>query len=192
MDIVNTTNLTNASILTSKSLVNSVITNAVWAFCILLLGLILGKIAENLLRRIFSELELNKFVEKTTNLEVKLDEIIAGSVGKILYFVAIVLALNQLGLTANILNIITITVMIIVIILVLLSMKDFVPNAIAGLRLHRMNTFSEGDELTVDRTTGIVRSHTLLETIIVTKTGDVIHIPNTHLFKNKFRVKHSE
>jgi len=192
MDIIPSTNITAATPFASNSFLNSFVTNAVWAFCILLLGLIIGKILENLLKKIFAELEINKFVEKTTNLEMKIDEIIATIASKICYFIAIVLALNQLGITAWVLNIITITVMVIVIILVLLSMKDFVPNAIAGLRLHKMNMFAQGDELTIDKTKGIVRSHTLLETTILTKSGDVIHIPNTYLFKSKFKVKRTE
>lgn len=177
---------------TADALFSSVFTRVVWAFVILLVGLVLGKIIEKITYRILSAFEINEATEKLFRIPIKLDALISGILGKASYIIAILLALNTLNLTGIALNTISTIVMILVIILVFLGLKDFVPNSFAGLILHAKRSFREGDYVCVDRVCGTVTEFGFLETVLKAKNGDIIHIPNVYFFSKKVKVENKQ
>ncbi len=177
---------------TANVLFSSVFTKIVWAFVILIISLVLGKIAEKFIQRLLAEFKINEATEKFIKIPVKLDELIAGIVSKVIYIIGIILALNALSLTGIILNTIAIVVMILVIILIFLGLKDFIPNSFAGLILHAKRSIHEGDYVCVDRICGTVRSFELLQTRLETKNGDMIYIPNVYFFSRKIKITYKE
>ena len=50
-----------------------------------------------------------------------------------IYFIAIIMALNQVGLTSAILNMLSGAVILLILISMILAIKDFVPNMVAGI-----------------------------------------------------------
>ncbi len=174
---------------TADILFSSVFTRIVWAFVILILALVIGKIFERFCARILRELELNTAVQRISGFPIKMDEMIAGTLGKIIYIIGIVLALNQLGLTSVIFNAIAIGIMVLVIVLVILGIKDFFPNMIAGVLLSAKKLVRKGDYVCVEKTCGTITEITLLDTHIVTKGGDNVHIPNSYFLRQKVFVR---
>jgi small-conductance mechanosensitive channel len=102
--------------------------------------------------------------------------------------VAIVFALDQLGITAFVLYIIIGLLALVIAAAFVLSIKDFIPNFIAGWRLSRKKLFAVGDTVTIGSVTGKVKEAGLLETKLQSRK-DVIHIPNSILFKQEIRVR---
>ncbi|HLP80002.1 MAG TPA: mechanosensitive ion channel domain-containing protein [Acidobacteriota bacterium] len=189
--VVAAANTTNESVLplAADAIVGSLVTKFLWALLILFCGIFLGKLVQRLIHKVLLELEVNKFIEQTTHLQIRFDEIIASFLGKLIYIFAILIALNSLGVTSTIINILSIGVMALALILIVLGIKDFIPNLISGIILHKKRYLAEGDSVEIDRIKGTVTSFELLETQVQTKNGDILHIPNSYLIKSKIRIK---
>ncbi len=169
----------------ASKILEPVINNVLVALIILLIGLILGRIAGRLIQKFFQELSLNSLFKKTTGINTSIEDIIGYGVRYTVYLLFIVIALNQLGLTSPVLIMLSGAVLITVVILIFLGIKDFIPNFISGLALHRRGFILEGDTIKVRGMEGKVIGITLLETRIKTKKGDIIAVPNLILTRNE-------
>lgn len=170
------------------SIVNHFFARFIVAVIIILIGFIIGRILGRLTHKFLKEIELNNILKKAS-INAKLEEVISHFVTYFIYFITVIWALNEMGLTVTILNLISIAALIIIIISILLAIKDFIPNAFAGLRILRKERIKEGSKVIIDSIDGKVKKITLLETIIETKKGDKIHIPNATLFKKELIIK---
>ena len=183
MVIINNTSFITNSINVLPKILSSVFTKLVVAVIIVLIGLVLGKILGKFVQKALHEIELNKIIKKAAGIKASVEEIISTSLSYFIYFIFIVMALNQLGITTVVLHMISGVILIIIIISILLSIKDFMPNMFAGLFIHQKRFIKEGDILKVDNTEGKVVHINLVETKIETKHGDIIYIPNSLLTK---------
>ncbi len=185
MEPVNNSSVIADSINFFPKILSSVFNQLVVAVIIVLMGLVLGKILGKLTQKALHEIELNKIIKKAAGIRASVEEIISISVSYFIYFIFIIMALNQLGITTVVLHMISGAILIIIIISVLLSVKDFMPNMFAGLFIHQKRSIKEGDIIKVDNTQGKVVHINLVETKIETKQGDIIYIPNSLLTKKK-------
>jgi hypothetical protein len=151
----------------------------------LLVGLLIGKISLKLLR----ELDVNTLLKNYVGFDMKLDEVISKGLTWAIYVLTVLLVLYQLGVATFVVNTISIFIILLAIILVTISMKDFVPNFFAGLRLARRDFFTVGDIVRVDRFEGKIVDIELLEVLVETKAGDVLIVPSSYLLHNVVRVK---
>lgn len=158
------------------------------AVIVLLIGFIIGKVAGRLAQRGFREVELNRILGKA-GIKFGMEEFIGHAIEYLIYFIAIVVALDQLGVTAIALYIVIIAVLVVLAAAFILSIKDFIPNFIAGIRLNYKKPYAVGDIITVGSVTGKVREIGLLETKLVNKSGDIIHIPNSNIMRQEVRVR---
>jgi len=170
------------------SIINYFFARFIVAVIIILIGFIIGRILGRLTHKFLKEIELNNILKKA-NINLKIEELISHFVTYFIYFVTVIWALNEMGLTTTILNMISAAALIIIIISILLAIKDFIPNAFAGFRIFRKERIKEGSKVVVDNIEGKVKKISLLETIIETKKGDKIHIPNATLFKKELIIK---
>ncbi len=158
--------------------------NLIAAIVILLLGLVIGRFLGNLTKRILHELELDKLLKEQTRFKIPLEQFFGSIVKFIIYFTAIIFALNQLGLQTAILNIILIIILVSLVIFIILAVKDFIPNLVAGLFLHQKRNIKPGERIEVNNLEGEIVSVTLVETKLRTKSGEIVYIPNSVLTKN--------
>ncbi|MBU1199653.1 MAG: mechanosensitive ion channel family protein [Nanoarchaeota archaeon] len=159
--------------------VTPVVTKIVIAVLILLIGLIIGKLIGNLLRRLLNEIQLDKQFRTTIGLKFSLEKTISGFVMYFIYFIAIVMALNSLGLTTAILHMISAAIIVIIVVSFILAVKDFFPNFIAGIRIRNKKLFNAGDEIQIKEVRGKISSIDFLETRIITKYNEEVIIPNS-------------
>lgn len=164
-----------------QGVVNKIIVSVI----ILLIGFIIGKLASKLVQKFLREVELNKVMKKAAGIKVSLEEIITYFVKYFIYFVFIIMALNQIGLTTTILHMLSGAVILIIIVSVFLGIKDFVPNFIAGIFIHSKEFIKEGDYIKVKDLEGRIEKINMVETVIKTKSGDHIFIPNSMLTKQE-------
>ena|SRR3989344_5390245 len=154
------------------------------AIIILLLGFVVGKIVGRAVTRLLHGMELNNIL-KSAGVKNPLEGTLGALVSYLIYFVAIILALNQLNVASLVLYIILITVVVIIVISFLLSVKDFLPNFFAGLFIYRHGAIKEGDLIQVNGTKGKILHISITETQVETDEGDMVFIPNSSLTKNK-------
>jgi small-conductance mechanosensitive channel len=159
--------------------------NLIAGIIILLIGLVVAAIVSKLLKRLLHELEVDKILKEQGGIKVPIEDILSTITKYLIYFIALIMALAQLGLEAVILYIILIVILLILVILIILAFKDFIPNFSAGFFIHQKGMIKKGDYIKINSTEGKVINVGLIETEIETKTGDRIYIPNSILTKNR-------
>lgn len=160
-------------------------TNFAVAIIILLAGLILGRLVGRFIHKVLEEIELNKILKRTTGIKFAIDEILANLVTFVIYFIAIVVALDQLGLASTLLKIVSVAIMIVIIASILLGVRDFFPNILSGIFIAQRRFLNKGDQVKVGGIEGEIIEVNIVETRIRTKTGDIIYIPNSVLAKKE-------
>lgn len=167
-------------------LYNNYFAKLIAAIVILLIGIFVGRFCGNLLKKILNELNTDKIL-KEGGVKVPIEEFFGNALKYLIFFAAIIMALNQLGLATTVLYIILIVILIIIIILIILAFKDFVPNVTAGFFIHQKRNLNVGDFISVNDVNGEIITINLVETKIKTKNGDIMYIPNSMLTKNNVR-----
>ena len=155
------------------------------AIIIILIGFIIGRILGKFLEKLLYEIELNKLIKEATGIKFSLAEIVGMIVKYLTYFIFIVIALNQIGITTIVLNMITGAVFILLILAIFLGIKDFIPNFIAGLSIISRGNIKKGDLIQVNSTKGRIQNISLMQTLVKTSKGDIIFLPNSLLTKHK-------
>ena len=159
------------------------------AIVIILIGFITARVLSKLTRKALHELETDKILKEQAGVKVPLEEFFASLVKYLTYFVAVIFALNQLGLTTVVLQIILFVALAILVGFIILAFKDFIPNITAGFFMHLKRMINEGDYIKFKEIEGKVIHVGLVETKIETKNKDIVYIPNSILTKNEVIVK---
>lgn len=175
-------------VLLAKKIFTGVYVNLVAAAIIVLIGFIIGKLASRLVYKILRELEVRS-VLKQAGVTAPVERYASAAVAYLIYFIAIIMALNQLKIGTLVLSMIVGAVLIILIVSFILSVKDFMPNLMAGISLYRSGGIRKGDLIETQGVTGRIIRITLAKTKIQTKEGDVVHIPHMVMMKRGFTKK---
>jgi small-conductance mechanosensitive channel len=176
----------NASVIGNiQHVISSVTTNFVVAIIILLAGVILGRLVGRFIHKMLEEIEINRLLKRTTGIRFAMDEILANLVTFVIYFVSIVVALDQIGLASPLLRVISIAIIVMVIVSILLGVRDFFPNILAGIFIAQRRFLNKGDLVRVGGIEGEIIEVNIVETRIKTKKGDIIYIPNSILTKKE-------
>lgn len=171
------------------SIISQTTANIAAAIIIILIGLVLGRFLGKAIQKVLNELETNKLLKAKANINIDLEEFVGSTIKYIIYFIALILSLNQVGLTPLILKIILIIILILMIIFIVLAVKDYIPNVVAGFILHQKKVLKEGNIILFKDIEGKVIHISLIETRIETKNGDIIFIPNSVLMKKEIVIK---
>jgi len=156
------------------------------ALIIVAAGFIIGRIAGKITKKTILALEFKELLHKAgAHIE---PEVIGEHIVKyVIYVGAIIIALNELGITPVVLNIIFAGIIAVILIAIFLSMKDFVPNLISGIYILGFKKFEIGDTIKINNVKGVVTEITLLETIL--KSGNhQIMIPNSKITKSEIDI----
>jgi small-conductance mechanosensitive channel len=150
---------------------------------IFIVGLIIGKILGKIVEKLILNLGITEVIQKITTLSIKTEKIVAEIVSYVIYFLGFVMALNQIGITTTVLNILSGAVLVLVLIVIFLSVKDIIPNIVAGFLIHGKSLINEGDTIKIHDIEGKVIQTNLVETRIETQSKDIIFVPNARLVK---------
>ncbi|MBC8500549.1 MAG: mechanosensitive ion channel [Nanoarchaeota archaeon] len=163
---------------------NQLLIKIVTAIIILLIGFIIGRIVGRIILKLLKEIEFDKTIRKATGYQASFSALLSKSSSYFIYFLAILMALESLGLTPFVLNMISVVILLIVGISVILAIKDFIPNFIAGYSVRKKGLYKQGDRIKVGKVEGKITKISLLDTHVVTKKKDMIVIPNSYFIKN--------
>ena len=152
---------------------------------ILVVGIIIGRLVGKVVYRVLHELKLNSLIRKTTKIKISIEKVFASSIAYFIYFITLIMALTNLGLTTTVLNILIIAVIVIFILTLFFVIKDFFPNIIAGIFMQQKNTIKEGDYIKIGDKEGKIKNINIIETTIVTDKEDIIYVPNSLLLKKE-------
>lgn len=164
----------------------SILLHIVVAIVIGTVGIFLGRAFGRVARGIIERLDLSKELNRAG---IKFHpEIFAENIVKyIIYVAAFIIALNYLGITPIILNIIFVGLITIIILAMFLSLKDFIPNIISGIYIISTSKIKKGEYIKVHGVSGRVHDISLTETTIVSK-GNKIIIPNSIIMREQIEI----
>ncbi len=162
-----------------KDAFTGVVSQLLIALVIFFIGVIVGKFVGKVVTQILHQFNVDYFIKKTTGVKFSLEEIIGVFTRYFVYFIAMIMALNQLGLTTTMFLIIFTALIVLVVISIILGIKDFVPNFIAGIMIKQKSFINLNDLIRIKDIEGKVISINLIETLVENKHGDIIYIPNS-------------
>jgi len=154
---------------------------------IIFTGIIIGKILGRIVRKFLKELDFDVFIKKSFNFKHATNKI-SSLISWIIYVAALLVALNNVGLTTTVFNVLFSVVIITVAISLLIGLKDLIPNFIAGLSLKKDDKLKEGFFIEVDGSKGKIISLGFVETILKNSKGEEIILPNYFLKNNRVKI----
>ncbi len=164
----------NASVFIVKIIISIVI---------FIIGLILGKFTGNFIKRILTELEARKLLEKRFKISNLIEEKTGNTVKYLIYLISLIIALNELGLISTTAFILFIIFVAIIVIFVLAAVKDFIPNFISYFKIKNNKNFKKNSRIKLNNIQGYVINVNWHETKVKSKNG-IIYIPNYLLYKD--------
>jgi len=105
----------------------------------------------------------------------------------IIYALAIIAALNRLGIIETVISIASIIALSIVIIILFLQSKDFISNTAAKI-IYPERHLAPGKKIKIDGISGEILKAGLTEVKVRTDKGNIIIFPNSYLLKRPFKV----
>jgi small-conductance mechanosensitive channel len=149
---------------------------------IILFGFIVGRIVGRLIFRGLKELELERFFRKTSH---SFEEGVAQVIEYIIYVVTVLIALDTAGILVYLLSSIAGIIVLILALSALLSFRDFVPNLFCGLILKHKKSICVGECIVLGNIVGKVTKFGFLSTQLITKSGDVLSVPNCFVLRKR-------
>jgi small-conductance mechanosensitive channel len=151
------------------------------ALVIILFGLVIGKILEGMLRRLFSRIELDERLTKVFGARRNYARAIRRSIVRIIYVVTVIIALGTLSVLSEVFTLLLLLIVFVVLVSWVLAGIEVVPNFLARGALTRKG-IRVGDEIVVMHSTGVIQGRvldlTLTDVRLKRKNGDIFFIPN--------------
>src|SRR3989344_8049952 len=156
------------------STIQSISINLIVSILIIFLGLIFGRFLGNLTKRILSELEADRLIKKHSPLELKAENVLGNLVKYASYIIAIIIALNQLGITGIVLIAVLFLAAIIAAGILLFDIRDFSHNLIVGLFSKKRKMLQVDQEISISNVKGKIVDISITEIKVKTKNEDII------------------
>lgn len=167
------------------NLLRPILSKAVVAVVVLLVGFIIGKLAGKTVHWVLRTAEINKRWKELTGMSWRIESFISAMISGAIYFIVIVMALTVLGLSGIIAKIISFGLICLIFISLILALKDFIPNYIDGLRLYKR--IKQKDTIIIENMKGQVEEVTWTDVKIAAENGDILYIPNSLFLKKGFK-----
>jgi small-conductance mechanosensitive channel len=158
------------------------------------IGVVATKILTDALRAFFHRPEIKKVILDMGYEEPVIDFVLV-MLRYVFYFMTFIVALSQFGFATIVFDILIIIIAFFVVVLIVYTLKDFIPNAAAGIYLGRVKSIKKGDIITVGVYHGKIEDFNLMTTTLQDETGRITIIPNANLTRkeiiiHKQKLKH--
>lgn len=150
------------------------------ALIVFFVGFIIAKLTARILKKLLAEAELNRILESAGFKPIS--NSIASLVQYVIYTVTLFIILQQFGLTKIVLIIVVIIAFLVFAFSLLLAVRDFVPNAVAGLWLRKKLRPYIGKNIKIGNVKGRLKRVGVVSSII--KDEEEYHVP--HLYASKY------
>ncbi|MCD6547307.1 MAG: mechanosensitive ion channel [Nanoarchaeota archaeon] len=148
------------------------------------IGMIITKLVTDVLNNFLRQKHIRKVISNLGYEEPIIDLIVL-MVRYVFYFVTFIIALSQFGFAKFVFDVIIILIALFLIAIVLFSLKDFIPNAAAGIYLSTVKAIKKGDVLKIGNYYGKVVSIDLVNITLEDKEGRLTIIPNSSVVKKE-------
>lgn len=165
-----------------------VLTNVVAGILVIGFGIIVGNIISIVVKRVLQSFEIEKILSNF-GIGFPLEEFVSSIIKYGTYIAGLVLGVGFLGLEKIFLYGVLFIILGLLIGFVLLSLKDFIPNFIAGLIILIKGKIRIGEIVEIDTIEGKVIHVDMVEAKIRTPDGDVVVMPNVLIMRSMITKK---
>ena len=151
---------------------------------IFIAGLFLGNVLGNLTKRLVRKINLNGNLKKTLGVDFDPENIAYKFVKYTIIIIATIAALIQIGIAISVMNFLLFVFAGIILISFSLALRDFVPNAVAGLYIISTKKLVKGEKIKFKDFDGTIKKINLLNTQLDMTSKNTMLIPNSYLIKN--------
>lgn len=166
-------------------LVRPVLSKTVVALIVVLIGFIVGKLVGKTLQWFLHAMDINGRWKELTGTSFRVEQFLSGVLSIGFYFITIVMALNVLGLSGIITEVMSFGIISIILISIILATKDFIPNYMDSFRIYRR--IHPHDIIVVDAVKGKVEELTWTDVKVVAENGDILYVPHSVFLKKGFK-----
>jgi len=157
---------------------------------IMLVGFFIGSFAGKVVRKALSLLNLDQFIRRVFKANVPLESFFGFITSSAIYLIAIILALNQIGIASFVFRIISAVLVLLMLISIGLYIRDILPNFLAGINIISTRKIKVGDWVRIDdKTEGDVVRVDLTEICLKTSDGELVYVPPSLIQKSKVEVR---
>jgi len=156
----------------------------IFAMLTLIVGFLIAKYTSEFIRDILKSERMMKILKPIGYTEAEID-FLTLLLKYLIYIVAVLAAIAQFAMGSIVIQIVAIIFVIILFLIISYSLKEFVPNAAAGMYIHRNRMIQVGEDVSVDEYRGKVKDVGLLSTTIVTDDNRIAIIPNSIITRRK-------
>ena len=156
--------------------------NIVQFVIVIVIGVLITRMVSNLVSNFLKKPDTRKIIS-TMGYDEPIIELIILVIKYLLYFVTFIVAIAQFGFATFVFDVLIILVTMFIVVLVLFSLKDFVPNASAGIYLNAVKSIRKGDVLKIGHYSGKVVEMDLVSLTLQDKDGRLTIIPNANVVK---------
>lgn len=189
------TNLSNNTALATNvtnvfSFIDPLVLKIVTAIIIVFMGIVIAKIIEKLMLKLFELAELDKLLK----LKFSLSKVLARLFCYTIYIIAIAMALNTIGITRTVITVITLALIVLLIVLFVFGANDFLANFVAGLALRLRKNIKVGAHIHVKdkNIDGHILSLELSRIRLETGKDEIVYIPHMALLKSGVKIIHKK
>jgi len=166
----------------------NIVNQYVIAIVILFSGFVLGNLLAKLVKKILHEVELNNFIKSVSKVDLKIEEIISMFVKFFVYFVFVVYVLNYLNLSTIIINVLLIVILIVIGFSVIVSVRNFLPDFLAGMAISRRKLIFEGDIIEIDDIIATIKKIDPTSVQLITKDNELMFYPASQFLRKKLKI----
>lgn len=160
---------------------------------IIFAGLILGKIVESVLRRLFVRLEVDERLTELFKARRNYARAIRRTIVRVIYIATVAYALYELSVLREVFVVLAVIFIFIIGVSWALAGIDVIPNITARIDMRRRR-IGVGDEITVHHKTGTIQGTivdiTLTDVRVRRRNGDLFFIPNAVFLRESLVRKH--
>lgn len=167
-----------------KEIVQMQVINILQFILVLGIGLIITKIVTDVVSAFLRRAEIKKLISKIGYEEPIIDFVVL-VIRYVFYFITFIIALAQFGFARLVFEAVIILIALFIIILILFSLKDFIPNAAAGIYLNTVKSIKKGDFIKIGNYRGKVVDMDLVSITLKDKKGRLFIIPNSNVVKKE-------
>ncbi len=149
---------------------------------VIAIGLIITKMVTDAAGNFFKRSDIKKAINRM-GYDEPIIELIIIIIKYVFYFIIFIIALSQFGFAKSIIEVIIILIALFIVVLMLFGLKDFIPNASAGIYLNTFKSIKKGDKLIIGEYSGKVVDIDLMSITLKDKTGRLNIIPNSNIIK---------
>ena len=153
------------------------------AIAILLLGIVIGRFLSKLIYKVLLYINLSKILKDSIKLRLPIEEIISYLVKYSIYFISLVISLNQVGISEIVQQTILVLILLMIASILFFAIRDFMPNFLGGLSIHSERLLKVGDSVNIMGIEGTIQQIDMLHIKIINKDKEIFIIPNSVMSK---------